>query len=313
MATGVCRLCGQTRDLRDSHIVPKFVFDWMKQTGGTHFRVSGTPNRRVQDGRKYPLLCEECEQRFSGKEKWFSENIFDPYIGRGVKSLPYDGSLFYFLVSVLWRALQDEWAEVPPGHPFRARLELAEQEWRTFLLGGPVPPTFNDLHLFLTDVSVQEDSQPVVNFNRYFARAVDHTIASSQRQCFVYAKFARFIAFAGVGGLDPALLIGTKIYPAGSTLTLPQEMRDGGVGEFMLDRARTLNEMIALGTSQKQKSVVTEAFRKQAEKILKSDLGAVIAADYGTEVDPLSLWPEPGADDNCPCGSGKKFKDCHGK
>ncbi len=313
MATGVCRLCSQTRDLRDSHIIPKFVFDWMKETGSKYLRVSGAPNRRMQDGRKYPLLCEECEQRFSARERWFSENVFGPYINGGKRSFRYDGSLHYFLVSVLWRVLQDRWANVGVDHPFRARLELAEWEMASFTCSvAPLRQPDKDLHPFLTDIGVQQESQPVVNFNRYFALAVDHAIGHSQTQCFVYAKFARFVAFGGVAGLDSALLIGTGICPTGGILAVPQTMGDGNIGAFMLDRARRLNEMLVLGTSERQKAVISDAVMKNAEQILKSDLGAVLAADFGTQVDPLLLWPEAGADDNCPCGSGKKFKDCHG-
>jgi SEC-C motif len=311
MPNGICRLCNQTRSLQDSHIIPKFVFDWMKRSGSTYLRVSGKPNLRQQDGLKYPLLCTDCEQRFSEQEKWFAENVFTRYLEHQAKTFDYDASLHYFLVSVLWRVLQDDWQEIAQGHPFGSQLELAEYEWRTYLLGGRVPPTYNDVHLFLTDIGVQDESQPVVNFNRYFTRLVDHTVAKSETRCVVYAKFARFIVFGGITGLNEEDFIGTKVYPLRSTLTVPQKMLDGILGEFMLDRARTTHEMSAQGISERQRGIINDAFKKDAARILASDLGAVLKADFGNKVDPSTVWPKVGDEENCPCGSGKKYKDCH--
>lgn len=313
MVSGVCRLCEQAAELKDSHIVPKFVFDWMKRTGTPYFRVSGRPNKREQDGRKYHLLCGECEQRFSLREGWFSENIYIPYLERAVTSFRYDPSLYYFLLSVLWRALQDGLPRLPGDHPYLQRLLLAEYEWRAYLMGGPVPPTCRDVHLFLADIGTTGESQPVVNFSRYFARTVDHTIGWSGKHCFVYVNFTRFLVFGNVGGLDPALLVGTGVLPAGSTLTLPQQMLDPSVGEFLIDRARTAHSMVAKGTSPKQKQVIADAFRRDAPRILNSDLGAALAADFHAWVDPSPVWPAPGDEEDCTCGSGKPFKECHGR
>ena len=37
MALGTCALCGQQKDLRKSHIVPRFVGKWLKSTSATGF------------------------------------------------------------------------------------------------------------------------------------------------------------------------------------------------------------------------------------------------------------------------------------
>jgi uncharacterized protein len=37
-----------------------------------------------------------------------------------------------------------------------------------------------------------------------------------------------------------------------------------------------------------------------------------IARSLGPQVQPLRKAPEPGRNDPCPCGSGKKYKKCHG-
>ncbi|MDQ6987940.1 MAG: hypothetical protein Q9M25_09070, partial [Mariprofundaceae bacterium] len=63
---GTCRLCGQEQDLQKSHVIPSFVYKWLKETSGTgFFRFGMEPNKRVQDGHKFYWLCKECEGRFN--------------------------------------------------------------------------------------------------------------------------------------------------------------------------------------------------------------------------------------------------------
>jgi hypothetical protein len=74
--SGVCRLCGASAELQESHIVPAFVFRWRKETAPTPFmRTSREPNRRVQDGLKLHWLCRNCEQTLSAYEKQFADTI----------------------------------------------------------------------------------------------------------------------------------------------------------------------------------------------------------------------------------------------
>jgi len=35
--------------------------------------------------------------------------------------------------------------------------------------------------------------------------------------------------------------------------------------------------------------------------------------DANTARQPAGQWPRVGRNDPCPCGSGKKYKHCHGK
>jgi len=50
---GSCRLCSRARELQLSHIVPAFVYRWLKDLSGTGFlRFGKNPNRREQDGLK---------------------------------------------------------------------------------------------------------------------------------------------------------------------------------------------------------------------------------------------------------------------
>lgn len=75
----ICALCNQESELRESHIIPKFVFDYIKETSATGYLRNVTSiNRRLQDGPKRKLLCHDCEQKFSIAEKYFAETVFSP-------------------------------------------------------------------------------------------------------------------------------------------------------------------------------------------------------------------------------------------
>ena len=55
-----------------------------------------------------------------------------------------------------------------------------------------------------------------------------------------------------------------------------------------------------------------EALRQQAQAAVESSDPLGEAADGFVEDDPAT-WGNPGRNDTCPCGSGKKFKHCHGR
>lgn len=53
-----CRLCGQSKPLQVSHIIPRFIVEWFKETSATpYIRTGDEPNRRVQDGPKLRLFA----------------------------------------------------------------------------------------------------------------------------------------------------------------------------------------------------------------------------------------------------------------
>lgn len=316
MTTGACKLCGNVDTLRESHIVPRFVYQWMRKTGGTYFRGIADPTSREQDGNKEYLLCGPCEQRFSSRETYFKTAIFDPYVESSTRSMSYDERLFYFLTSVMWRVLVHEMAqEGINAHPFITPLREAELEWRQYLLdAGASPKRFNEVHLFLTDVSANR-TQPVDGLNLYMARAVDGTIVHSTSACAIYAKFSRFVLFAAITPFDETLWINTRISPSGGTLLVPQEIRDGHLGRFMIGRARMVAESSRTPLTEKQKQFYDEILARNPERFLNSDLGKVMLADLNATIDPHVLYPKDkiGRNERCPCGSGLKYKKCHGK
>ena len=102
-----CALCGESSDLRASHVVPSFVFQWLRGTSATgHIRLSDTPNLRVQDGWKPRMLCGKCEQRFGVWEKAFAEECFGPIVNGTTNRIRYQSWMLKFATSVSWRVLR---------------------------------------------------------------------------------------------------------------------------------------------------------------------------------------------------------------
>ena len=111
---GICKLCGQTAELLNSHIVPKFI---IRQSGllGAGFSIvcisdkSFTQHNR-QDAIKEYLLCLACESRLSILEDYAARQIYgkvSPF-----QNLPSNGIIWagldytkmkLFTTSILWR------------------------------------------------------------------------------------------------------------------------------------------------------------------------------------------------------------------
>ena len=84
-----CQLCDRDASLCESHVIPKFVFKWIKDTSATkRLRSMDDPDRLKQDGRKPRLLCADCERIFNRWETLFAKHIFWPYISRYVLRIP---------------------------------------------------------------------------------------------------------------------------------------------------------------------------------------------------------------------------------
>lgn len=109
MTKGICRLCLKEKELRISHIIPKLFYNQIKKNSITGILRSGSnPNVPTQDGEKTHFLCEDCEEKFSKYETWFSNNIYEKISSnKGEYTFCSDYDEFrYFSLSIGWRVLQ---------------------------------------------------------------------------------------------------------------------------------------------------------------------------------------------------------------
>lgn len=82
MRLSKCALCLEGKELRESHIIPKFLWRRAGFLGSPHFRRNADETKDTkkyhQDGPKEKLLCGSCEQRCGRYETYFSNKFYKP-------------------------------------------------------------------------------------------------------------------------------------------------------------------------------------------------------------------------------------------
>lgn len=199
MAKEKCGLCDQERELKDSHVIPKFVLKWRLKTQQGPMRMSEEPNKRIQDSYKSKLLCAMCEQKIGDWENKFRNLIFIPYKDKVETNFHYKGWMLKFAVSLVYRAvlwLKKEATIENLNGPQIRELESALNVWREFLLDEIGHPGKYSLHFWMMDLIEDTDGKVPENINNYLLTALDIDLFCSQNELFVYVKFLEFIFVA---------------------------------------------------------------------------------------------------------------------
>ena len=212
-----CELCGCIAELQQSHVLPAFVYRWVRETSPGKLRTVEQPNVRIQDGPTREWLCEACEQRFSNWEKPFAETVFQYVHRTSVEQQPvaYREWALKFAASISWRT-QLFFRENGLDHLStvdRACLSRAADTWRDFLLDRIPHPGEFEQHVLLVD-TVEESSGPPISpfLNRYFLRTIQTDLVTSKSMCFTYAKLCRVVIIGFVRMKAPQYWKGTKLH-----------------------------------------------------------------------------------------------------
>ncbi len=212
MRNGICWLCGEVRDLHNSHIIPKFVFRWLIKSGGTpYIRHGERPNLRVQDGDKHPLFCTQCESLLSAHEKAANNHVFLPATRRERLSGRYGPWLSRFAASLALRTLQSqEYREIDKQYSpaISAAAEVAKESWRKFLLGRERNPGENRLYMIYPGYFDGFDAEGLpANWNTYAHRSVerDMLFCDDDRLCYTFTKIGPLVFLGRIIDLDRKL------------------------------------------------------------------------------------------------------------
>ncbi len=274
-----CALYEIESDLRHSHIIPKFAFDYLKKTGGKFLRTYENPNQRVQDGPKSFLLSEKAEQEFSKRERWFANNVFYPYLADNKQSFEYDENMAYFMISTLWRVLIDQlkYPDISNNEDLKF-LNDVELEWKLFLKDYTFPIKYNDLNIFLTD-RISNHNTDGIGVDLYFTRVINATIVANEKKTkvAVYVKFLRFIIWAVVKG-DPNDCSDLKIRFNKGMLNLPQNITDEFMGGFFQNRIKQIDNRPM--PTKEQQEVIFQELKKNENSFWLSDVGLPIKNDF---------------------------------
>lgn len=265
MTGSLCKLCAQNEAIKNSHIIPAFVYRAIKSDSPTKFfRNIHSPNKRLQDGDKEPLLCQNCEQRFSAAEKLFASNIFLPFHNNDVDNFEYQEWLHYFLISLAWRTLacdlegftQDN--AVPPE--VVSTLSDAESIARKYLLGTPSLGARLKTHVTLFTIATDVSPDLVeLNPNVMFRRsAFGYTIwDKSYGYSAVIHNLAGFMCFFIIKGNPRDQWTGTKVFPGQGEIKQPQKVHSWLIADVIhLFRKNKTNYM-----SEKQETKVLSAIK----------------------------------------------------
>jgi len=289
MPLGTCRLCQREAELQLSHIVPAFVFRWLRESSGNgHMRSTASPNLRVQDGPQKHWLCLECEARLSRSETSFATELFHPYLAQSGRRLRYGPWLLRFCVSVSWRNLliqlehleDEDFTECE-----RTWIGQAELAWRQFLLGeSDNPGTFRQFLLPMDRIESNRDDLPP-NINRYLMRAIDIDLCHGGQALFTYSKLGRFVILGFVNEPNQNHWVGGRVNANEGTVEPRHYTLPAPFGTYLMGKASRVREAMQ-ELSPRQTARIEQAFRANADQIVGSDFFEAMQADvemFGSE------------------------------
>ena len=300
-AETACRMCFKTGPLEAGHVVPSFVYRWLKDTSATgYLRRGEIPNLRVQDGWTRYWFCRACENQIGRFEKAFSEQLFQSIVTE--ERVPYRHGpwLSRFIASVAWRTVmlyseQGDSFELFTDEQ-KALLPLALEHWRTFVSGKAKTPGVHELHLIPMGIlgEYRGDRRLPPNINRYTLRSIEIHVASGNTQAFAFVKMGPVVTLGFIQPPPPGQWKGTRL-----------ALRDGYVGgnmvvplnflDYFIDRAR---KMYALDRSRsaRQLDKIGRSIQADAVRAAASETFRAVDADvlrFGIErCSRLTLTPD---------------------
>ena len=278
-----CKLCLRDVPLRGSHIIPAFVFRWLRESSPTgHMRTSQTPNKRVQDGPTVPMLCDDCEGHFAAWEKEFAERVFMPLHQGAPEPFVYDEWGLKFAISISWRSLmwpQDgRWNHLSTEQQSAAG--RAAEMWRQFLLGEPSHPGDYEQRWLPLDVMESHSAPDISPFmNRYMTRVVVADIIRGTRTVMTYSKLCRVLVLGFIDVPERRKWVGGKVHVKGGSFGGPIRYEvPEGFFDYMNSSANAAGA--ALGRmSDKQSDKLTAHMLKDPESVAKSEVFRAMRKD----------------------------------
>ncbi len=115
------------------------------------------------------------------------------------------------------------------------------------------------------------------------------------------------VGFRGYAQRDPLSEYKTEAF--GLFENMLESLRGEVTGQLAHVRVLTEQEQQAMLAAQaRQDAEVTDAATPAKDEAASAEVAAMVFDENDS-----STWGNPGRNDTCPCGSGKKFKHCHGK
>lgn len=281
----MCNLCGSNSPLQQSHIIPKFIGRWIKETSPTpYLRFGGDMEKRQQDLLKMELLCSNCENRLSLWETKFANEIFHPTAAN--KSIFRYGPWFVkFAASLAWRALQlKKTYSIQEPSAVDAIYDGMEVQLSQFLLGGVKHVGSYTQHVYPLGILAAPIEPGSPNLNRYLARAVEIDFIRSDdfSEVMVYVKLPMFMFFSVGRSKDRKWLDSSRIRKSG-VLRPKKHVLDESMRDYLLGRSDRVGELFD-SMSPKSKALADKALMKAINEdpdgVANSKQMQALRADY---------------------------------
>ena len=276
---GKCRLCGGSGELEAGHIIPAFVFRYIRETGlieGGGLRFAEQPNKVVQDGDKRHWFCKACEGKFSKDEKKFNEKIFKPTNEGHQPQLHYGPELLRFCVSLSLRTLlryqeidHDETERRPISELDEKDQELitkAEMEWKDYLNGNCRSSEKFAHHICIMGKIDSSTLNMNVGINKYIQRAPHQDILSVKTGVVIYTKIPGIFIFGIIRDDEAWLWNRTQVLSSGGTLPGNETVRLPCWLHTYLDKQAAHYQGMSKSLSQRQRERTDRKVQKEAEK-----------------------------------------------
>lgn len=212
----LCALCRKDEREEISHIIPAFIYRKLRKiTPSGRLRATSNPNRRVQDGLKFPLLCPQCEDKLSKWEKKFAETIFHPYYSSSKNnfSFTYEEWFLKFLVSISYRALVSMIEKEELGNHSREcirTMKCAKGIWQSFLLDKRSDVSVYKQYFFILPIDAETESvflqkhNAVLKFYLLTATDSDTIYRNDDSEVYLITKFGEFFVVASIIDSQPS-------------------------------------------------------------------------------------------------------------
>lgn len=285
MTFSTCWLCNTEADLCESHIIPKLVFRWLIQSGGTPYLRSGrTPNRRDQDGDKYHLYCKACESLLSNWETKAKAEVFEPATRGEDISGKYGPWLARFSSSLALRVLHSqEFRKIDEkySHDIVDQVDAAKDTLKRFLLGSIRNPGRFKQYIYYPGYFDSFDAENLPrNWNTWVKRSVEYDLIYTESGEFVatYAKLGPLIFFGKILD-DINALTGKHIRCGEGFLDRDFANYSSSIWNLIRSRAHAGAEIMS-SVSERQRHKTDGEIDKNFDRFAESDLAKELIKDY---------------------------------
>lgn len=279
-----CLLCRKPGPVLLSHVVPGFVFDWLKGSSATgYLRNAYRPNLRQQDGPKMHMLCGSCERMLSVWENETRQRLFWPLHQDPAQSVRYDTSFMQFCVSVSWRVLTAFRTIGLAGmDDFQLRqVKRALGVWSNFLLGRrPNPGRYEQHVILLSELADASNLEVPPNINRYSLRVVNIDVATSDQDTFVFSKMCGLMLIGFIAMSNRTSWSGTKVHDRDGRIGPTHYCVPAGFLDYLFDKASALRESEA-AISLKQRVRIKRDWHRNMARAAESETMRVQSFDVG--------------------------------